>query len=381
MASQSGHDQYMQMCLDLANKASGQTSPNPLVGAVVLDSDGNIVGQGYHERAGMPHAEPVALAVAGEKARGGTIYVNLEPCCHQGRTPPCADALIASGIKSVIVGTGDPFDKVQGGGLAKLRDAGINVTVGVMERECRYINRGFFKSVQKGLPWLELKLAATLDGRIADHEGVSRYVTSSKALEYVQTLRSEVDCIIVGARTARLDNPKLTVRMPDNSDSERQPLRAVIDPYLTTRPDSELARGGKTILYCLNESLSEAKHFDSESIEIVPVNSTQGSKTRISLTAVMQDLNKRGMRRVMSEGGGILAGGLFDENLVDQLYWFVAPKLLADQTASPAVASNARRSLPDAIMLEDLAVESYHPDFLFTALISGRSAFIHDSQP
>jgi diaminohydroxyphosphoribosylaminopyrimidine deaminase/5-amino-6-(5-phosphoribosylamino)uracil reductase len=144
LASQSSHDQYMQMCLDLANKASGQTSPNPLVGAVVLDCDGNIVGQGYHERAGMPHAEPAALAVAGTKARGGTIYVNLEPCCHQGRTPPCADALIASGIKSVIVGTGDPFDKVQGGGLAKLRAAGISVTVGVMERECRYINRGFF---------------------------------------------------------------------------------------------------------------------------------------------------------------------------------------------------------------------------------------------
>lgn len=381
MASQSSHEQYMQMCLDLANKASGQTSPNPLVGAVVLDSDGNIVGQGYHERAGMPHAEPVALAVAGEKARGGTIYVNLEPCCHQGRTPPCADALIASGIESVVVGTGDPFDKVQGGGLAKLRAAGIAVTVGVMERECRYINRGFFKSVQKGLPWLELKLAATLDGRIADHEGVSRYVTSSKALEYVQKLRSEVDCIIVGARTARLDNPRLTARNADMSDAERQPLRVVIDPYLTTRSDSELARGGKTILYCLNESLSESKHFDSESIEIVPVNSIEGTKTRLSLTAVMQDLNKRGMRRVLSEGGGILAGGLFDEDLVDQLYWFVAPKLLTDQTASPAVASSARRSLPDAIMLEELAVESYHPDFLFTALISGRAAFIHDSQP
>ncbi|MBK9618455.1 MAG: bifunctional diaminohydroxyphosphoribosylaminopyrimidine deaminase/5-amino-6-(5-phosphoribosylamino)uracil reductase RibD [Candidatus Obscuribacter sp.] len=381
MASQSSHDQYMQMCLDLANKASGQTSPNPLVGAVVLDCDGNIVGQGYHERAGMPHAEPAALAVAGTKARGGTIYVNLEPCCHQGRTPPCADALIASGIKSVIVGTGDPFDKVQGGGLAKLRAAGISVTVGVMERECRYINRGFFKSVQKGLPWLELKLAATLDGRIADCDGLSRYVTSQKALEYVQKLRSEVDCIIVGARTARLDNPKLTVRMPDNSDSERQPLRAVIDPYLTTRPDSELARGGKTILYCLNESLGDAKHFDSDSIEIVPVSCIEGTIAKLSLTAVMQDLNKRGMRRVLSEGGGVLAGGLLDEDLVDQLYWFVAPKLLADQAASPAVASTERRCLPDAIMLEDLAVESYHPDFLFTALISGRAAFIHDSQP
>lgn len=381
MASQSSHDQYMQMCLDLANKASGQTSPNPLVGAVVLDCDGNIVGQGYHERAGMPHAEPVALAVAGEKARGGTIYVNLEPCCHQGRTPPCADALIASGIKSVIVGTGDPFDKVQGGGLAKLRAAGITVTVGVMERECRYINRGFFKSVQKGLPWLELKLAATLDGRIADYDGLSRYVTSAKALDYVQKLRSEVDCIIVGARTARLDNPKLTVRMPDASDSERQPLRAVIDPYLTTRPDSELARGGKTILYCLNESFHEAKPFDSDSIEIVPVSCIEGTIAKLSLTAVMQDLNKRGMRRVLSEGGGVLAGGLFDEDLVDQLYWFVAPKLLADQAASSAVASTERRSLPDAIMLEDLAVESYHPDFLFTALISGRAAFIHDSQP
>lgn len=381
MASQSSHDQYMQMCLDLASKASGQTSPNPLVGAVILDLDGNIVGQGYHERAGMPHAEPVALAAAGDRARGGTIYVNLEPCCHEGRTPPCADALIASGIKSVIVGTGDPFDKVKGGGLAKLRAAGITVAVGVMERECRYINRGFFKSVQKQLPWLELKLAATLDGRIADCDGLSRYVTGPKALEYVQMLRSEVDCIIVGARTARLDNPKLTVRMPNQGDCERQPLRAVIDPYLTTRADSELARGGKTILYCLNESLDAAKHFDSDSVEIVPVSCIEGTIAKLSLTAVMQDLNKRGMRRVLSEGGGVLAGGLFDEDLVDQLYWFVAPKLLTDQAASPAVASTERRCLPDAIMLEDLAVESYHPDFLFTALISGRTAFIHDSQP
>jgi diaminohydroxyphosphoribosylaminopyrimidine deaminase/5-amino-6-(5-phosphoribosylamino)uracil reductase len=144
----------------------------------------------------------------------------------------------------------------------------------------------------------------------------------------VQKLRSEVDCIIVGARTARLDNPKLTVRMPDNSDSERQPLRAVIDPYLTTRPDSELARGGKTILYCLNESLGDAKHFDSDSIEIVPVSCIEDTIAKLSLTAVMQDLNKRGMRRVLSEGGGVLAGGLLDEDLVDQLYWFVATKVI-----------------------------------------------------
>lgn len=310
----------MQRCLDLAASAEGRTSPNPMVGSLVLNADGAVIGEGFHKKAGLAHAEvealnAAALAAGSEAARGGTLYVNLEPCCHFGRTPPCSDRVIASGVRRVVVGCADPNPKVAGGGLQALRDAGIEVAVGVLESQCRYLNRGFFKAMASGLPWLALKMALSLDGRIADRSGGSKYISGSDSRQLVMNLRNRFDCVLVGANTARLDNPSLDVR---GLEDGRNPIRAVIDPNLSlSSGDARIfSPAGETILFALPGSGLGVEL--PERVKLIEL--TGDGDKEINLTEALRRLRMEGVQSVLCEGGGRLAGALLDRGLVDELY-------------------------------------------------------------
>lgn len=232
-------EDFMTVCLGLARQAEGRTAPNPMVGAIVVSSEGIIVGRGAHRAAGQPHAEVVALEEAAEAARDGTLYVNLEPCTHHGRTAPCVPAIVASGVKRVVIGMPDPHHIVDGAGIKALREANLDVTVGVLEQECHFLNRAFIKRVVKKLPWVVLKLATTLDGRIADRNGKSRWVTGTEARQFVHELRNRLDCVLVGRGTVQADDPSLTVREVSRS---RDPARAVLDTNLSISPSSRICK-------------------------------------------------------------------------------------------------------------------------------------------
>lgn len=336
----------MHRCLELAAVAEGRTSPNPMVGSVVV-RDGKIIGEGYHHAAGQNHAEVNALLEAGD-AEGATIYVNLEPCCHFGRTPPCSKLLIDKKIKRVVIALKDPDARVAGGGIAELRAAGVEVTTGVLEAEGRFLNRGFLKAQEESLPWLSLKMALTLDGRIADREGQSKYVTGNASRQFVMTLRDKYDCVLIGAATARLDNPRLNVRNLATDEDHGAPLKAVFDPNLTVGPAARLFEGGgKVVLFCHERLLHKQSDYPA-GCTLLGVAENFDGKTQLSLRPCLQQLLDMGVHKILCEGGGRLAGSLLQEELVDELYWMVAPKMLIDESALPAVASPIFRSIKDA---------------------------------
>ncbi|MBX9570247.1 MAG: bifunctional diaminohydroxyphosphoribosylaminopyrimidine deaminase/5-amino-6-(5-phosphoribosylamino)uracil reductase RibD [Candidatus Obscuribacterales bacterium] len=344
---------YMRRCIELARKAEGRSSPNPLVGAVVLDQQGNFAGEGFHPKAGQPHAEVFALDQAGENARGGTLYVNLEPCCHFGKTPPCADRVIASGISRVVYGLQDPNPKVLGGGLDKLRQANIQVDGPLLEAECAKLNRAFIKRITKGMPWVALKIASTLDGRIADRYSKSQWITGAESRKYVHELRNRFDCVFVGTNTVIQDNPSLTVR--DINDS-RNPHRAIPDAQLKIRTDSKIFvenPGVRTFLFTTEENLLRVRSGDNKSypanVELVPVTLVDG---KVHIEECLKHLSLSGILTVLCEGGGRLAASLLEQNLVDELFWFCAPKLLVDQSALNSLSGSAPRTMESIIELE-----------------------------
>jgi len=344
---------YMRRCIELARKAEGRSSPNPLVGAVVLDQQGNFAGEGFHPKAGQPHAEVFALDQAGENARGGTLYVNLEPCCHFGKTPPCADRVIASGISRVVYGLQDPNPKVLGGGLEKLRQANIQVDGPLLEAECAKLNRAFIKRITKGMPWVALKIASTLDGRIADRYSKSQWITGAESRKYVHELRNRFDCVFVGTNTVIQDNPSLTVRnLPDS----RNPHRAVLDANLRIPASSKVfdcAQGVRTFLFTRKESIASLnstkdKEKYNENIEMIPVAMLD---SKVKLEECLSYLSLQGVLTVLCEGGGKLAASLLESNLVDELFWFCAPKLLIDEDARPSLCGSAQRPMGSILEL------------------------------
>jgi diaminohydroxyphosphoribosylaminopyrimidine deaminase/5-amino-6-(5-phosphoribosylamino)uracil reductase len=360
---------FMRRALELAQEAEGFTAPNPMVGAVVVSPDGRIVGEGYHHAPGLPHAEVEALNQAGDQSVGATLYVNLEPCCHFGRTPPCSKKIIEHKLARVVVGIADPNPKVAGGGLKELSEAGIELTVGVLESECGYLNRGFFKAIKENLPWLSLKMALTLDGRIADRTAASRYVTGATARKFVMALRAAYDAVLIGANTARLDDPQLDVRLGDDSEKVlRNPVRAVLDPNYTVKPDARIfASQGKTIIFYRQESLVKPSDYHS-SCSLVPLSESPEGTGRLDTRAALQYLLEQGCQKVLCEGGGQLAGSLIDAGLVDELYWFVAPKMLVDQQALPVVASANTRLMADSVEWQITGANFLGDDLLISAL-------------
>jgi diaminohydroxyphosphoribosylaminopyrimidine deaminase/5-amino-6-(5-phosphoribosylamino)uracil reductase len=333
--------QHMAQALRLAARGLYTTQPNPRVGCVIAHGD-EVVGSGWHQRAGEPHAEVHALREAGERARGATAYVTLEPCAHHGRTPPCADALVAAGVARVVVAAEDPFPQVAGRGIEKLRAAGIDVDIGLLRDEARELNIGFFSRIERGRPFVRLKLAMSLDGRTALANGESKWITGEASRADVQRWRARSSAILTGSGTVLADNPHLTVRLPEG-EAHTSPLRVVLDRRLRTPAGSHVLDGDPPtlLLHAAAAPRGDDRHAHAE-LAAVP---EQGGA--LDLHAVLALLAERGCNEVHVEAGPTLCGVLFAAGLVDELLLYVAPVLLGDAARPllrlPSLADMAER--------------------------------------
>ena len=316
----------MRAALALARRGLGTTWPNPSVGCVIV-RDGRVVGRGYTAPGGRPHAEPVALAMAGPQAKGATAYVTLEPCCHWGRSPPCTDALIVAGIARIVVAARDPDPRVNGQGLAKLKAAGIEVTTGLLEAEALDTLTGFSHRITLGRPMVTLKLASTLDGRIATHAGESQWITGAAARRLAHAMRGRHDAVMVGVGTVLADNPELTCRIPGFRPTPV--VRIVADSHLRTPLTSRLlaTAGDIPTWFLLREgtNLAREEAFTTIGAKLIKI---PGSPAGVDLTAAMTALGAAGLTRVLVEGGGQLAAALLRADLVDHIAWFHAPTVM-----------------------------------------------------
>ncbi len=331
---------YMARALRLAERGLYTTAPNPRVGCVIV-RDGRVVGEGWHVRAGEAHAEVHALSMAGAAARGADVYVTLEPCSHHGRTPPCAEALLAAGVARVVAAMGDPNPKVAGGGLALLRRHGIVAAHGLLEAEARALNPGFIARMTRGRPWVTLKIAASLDGRTALANGVSQWITGPAARSDVQRWRARSCAILTGVGTVLADDPRLTVR---KSETGRQPLRVVVDSRLRTPPQARVLQGASTLIACLAGQEERAARLRALGAEVLELPAHDG---RVCLASLMQALAARAINEVLAEAGAVLNGALLQQGLADELLLYYAPILLGDAARGmfglPAFADMERR--------------------------------------
>ncbi|AKU91238.1 bifunctional diaminohydroxyphosphoribosylaminopyrimidine deaminase/5-amino-6-(5-phosphoribosylamino)uracil reductase RibD [Vulgatibacter incomptus] len=332
----SAAESFMRRAIEEARKALGRTSPNPPVGAVLV-KEGRVVGVGHHARAGGPHAEAAALADAGEEARGADLYVTLEPCDHQGRTPPCSAAIVRAGVARVFVGTPDPNPIVSGRGIQRLEAEGIPVEVGPLEAECEALIEGWTSFIRSGRPWVIAKVAATLDGRIATRTGDSRWITGDEARARVHRLRDEVDAVIVGRGTVEADDPLLTARIPGGRD----PLRVILDSGLGIAPDAKLLTApssAKTLIACVGPAAPErADRLRAAGAEVVECASWGG---RVDLAFLLAHLAARGVVQVLVEGGARVFGAFLEAGLVDRLLVHYGPVVFGGGPAwtdAPAV--------------------------------------------
>ena len=355
---------FMREALAQAAAVLGRTSPNPAVGCVMV-KQGRVIARAATAPGGRPHAEPQAIAIAGKRAAGATAYISFEPCAHFGQTPPCADALIAVGIKRAVVGCLDPYPPVRGRGVAKLRRAGIAVDVGLLEEQCRQLNEGFIARVTRRRPFVLLKLAMSLDGRIAaPHPG--GWISSENSRELAHRWRNECDAVMVGAGTVIADNPRLTCRLKGGRD----PVRIVVDAALRTPSDARVYRlrsPASTLLVTIPENLTRAQQlYARRQVEVMAV---RGSAQGVDLRALMRDLAKRGWSKVLLEGGAHLAAAALRAKVVDRVAFFVAPRIFGAGT--PAVEGLPTVRVSDGVELSNLRAT---PDRL--RLAAGRRATV-----
>ena len=352
---------WMRRALQLAALAEGCTSPNPLVGAVVLDADGALVGEGFHARAGQPHAEVGALAQAGAAAKGGTIVVTLEPCCHHGRTPPCADAVIAAGIQRVVVALTDPDPRVAGGGIQRLRDAGLEVISGVLEAEAAHQNRAFVHRVQSGRPWGVLKWAMGLDGRTALTNGASQWISGPSARSWVHQLRASCDAVIVGGGTVRADDPLLTSRGRRNPEPLRVVLSRSLDlPEQAKLWDQQLA---PTLVAHGAEAPQQAQaRVDSAGVECLALNASEPEP-------LLQQLAIRGCNRVLWECGPSLAAAALQQGCVQELAVVIAPKLMGGALARTPLGELGYTAMDQVTTLSLASAQQLGDDLLLQGLL------------
>jgi diaminohydroxyphosphoribosylaminopyrimidine deaminase/5-amino-6-(5-phosphoribosylamino)uracil reductase len=362
------HDEhYMKMALRLATLGAGSVSPNPMVGAVVVQ-DGEVVGQGWHNRYGEPHAEVVALRDAGDRSRGATLYVTLEPCNHHGKTPPCTEAILAAGIKRLVTAILDPNHMVGGGGAAFLREKGIQVETGLLAQESRYLNETWFTWLEIGLPFVIAKAACSLDGKIATRTGDSKWLTSETARGFGHRLRHECDAILVGIGTVLADNPQLTARRPRRSGND--PIRVVLDSHLRIPPDAHLLHlksSAPTWVVCT--AAAPAEKFQALKALDVDVLVMPEDKGRVALKPLLQELGCRQVQSLLLEGGAEVLGAFLDQRLVDKFYFFYAPKILGGKDAYPAVAGQGVASLSEAHQARDLTLRRLGPDLLVSGYL------------
>ena len=360
--SEDGEDvHWMRLAIKLARRMKGQTSPNPCVGAVLV-KEGRLISSGYHEGAGTPHAEVVALKNAGENAKGCTLYVTLEPCCHYGRTPPCTDAIIAAGVKRVVAATLDPNPLVNGNGVRKLLEAGIEVKVGVVEDEAKKLIEDFAKYIATKVPFVTLKLASSLDGKIATKLGESRWITSERSRRIAQKLRREHAAVLVGINTVLADDPLLLVR---SKGVRRQPIRVVVDSKARLPTSSALCR-------TLSQAplwLATTKHADAErlaELETLGVRTliVDDANGRVDLRSLMRKLGELEVMSVLIEGGGEIAWSALKDGIVDRVVWFIAPMIIGGRDAKDAVAGEGVERLSEAFKLCNIKVRRVGSDLM-----------------
>jgi diaminohydroxyphosphoribosylaminopyrimidine deaminase / 5-amino-6-(5-phosphoribosylamino)uracil reductase len=332
---------HMARALQLAARGLYTTDPNPRVGCVIV-RDGRVIGEGWHERAGEPHAEVVALRAAGPQARGAGLYVTLEPCCHTGRTPPCADALIAAGIARVVCSAVDPNPKVAGSGIARLQAAGIDVSVGVLAAEARELNVGFFSRFERGRPWVRLKLAMSIDGRTAPASGERVWISSEASRADVQVWRARSGAILTGAGTVRSDDPRLDVRLAYGS-WVRQPLRVLLDPMLSCSIGAKLFHGEGALVFAATDAPVRAPQPTQGSVRVERLPRAAGG---LDLRAVIARLTELEINELLVECGPRLAGAFMLSKLVDELLLYVAPALLGADAAPLMHVSGLRSAGP-----------------------------------
>lgn len=358
---------FMGLALDEARKGVGRTSPNPAVGAVLV-KNGRILARGFHAKAGTPHAEVVALGQAKGKARGADLYTTLEPCDHFGRTPPCSVAILEAGIRRVVCGSADPNPLVNGKGVGRLRKGGVEVITGVLREEADALNRPFFKAVQRGLPYVTLKAAVTLDGKLATGTGDSRWVTSEQARERVHQLRDQADAIMVGANTVLRDDPLLTTRLP--AGQGRDAVRLVVDSHLRIGPKAKIFNprsSARCIVATLeSERSARARALIKAGAELWTVPAKAG---RVDVKKLLQRAAKAGLNHVLVEGGAELFGTLLRDRLADELWLFLAPKLVGATGLSWAGELGIKR-MAKALAVGAPKVEQVGPDLLLRAALS-----------
>jgi diaminohydroxyphosphoribosylaminopyrimidine deaminase/5-amino-6-(5-phosphoribosylamino)uracil reductase len=350
----------MERALALAELAKGRTSPNPLVGCVVVKDD-EIIGEGYHEKAGEPHAEVVALRDAGDVS-DATVFVTLEPCCHEGRTPPCVDLLRERKPKRVIAAMEDPNPKVAGCGIEALREAGVDVSVGLLEDQARVQNEVFIKYITTGLPFVVAKCGMSLDGKIATRTGDSRWVTGEESRKQVHQIRNQVDAILVGSRTVMLDDPSLTTRLPQ--DNTKDPIRVILDSSEYLGSDRKVF----TIESNAPTWIAVAEKREIEGVdEIIKVPTGSGG---LDIEFLMRELARREVTSVLIEGGGTTLGSAFESGIVDKVMFFVAPKIIGGREAVSAVDGIGSEMMADAVQLERMQATAVGNDILIEAYVS-----------
>jgi diaminohydroxyphosphoribosylaminopyrimidine deaminase/5-amino-6-(5-phosphoribosylamino)uracil reductase len=353
------HEQYLSQAIELARRAEGDTRPNPMVGCVVV-REGEVLARGYHHQAGDAHGEVDALQkLAPGEARGADLYVNLEPCCVHGRTPPCTEAIVDAGIKRVFIGTVDTNPRVQGAGIEALRAAGIEVVVGVSEEDSRRVNEAYFKTMEEGRPFVSAKWAMSLDGKIGTHSGESAWITGEAARRRVHQLRDTHDAVLVGTGTLLADDPRLTCRI----DAGRDPVRVVLDARLRAPLSSRVYDREGTVVF-VDEAIAEERASELTEKRASVVGLPTDAQGRFEARQVLASLLDFDVMSVLVEGGGTLFGTLFDAGLVDRVYAFVAPVVLGGRDAIPAVGGEGVERMASALRLRDVRVEPIGEDVL-----------------
>jgi len=353
---------FMKIAVKEGYKGLGWTSPNPPVGAILVDPlTKKIIAKGHHKKFGYPHAEVEAINKAKEKAKGSILYVTLEPCSHYGKTPPCTEKIIEAGISKVVCGIRDP-NPIAKGGLEYLKSKGIEVKVGVLEREVKILTRFFLSHILRKRPWVIMKVASSLDGRIAVSTGESKWITGEKARKYAHKLRHICDAILVGKNTILKDNPDLTCRLIKG----KNPIRIVLDTYLSLEPNFkifEVNKNKKTIVVCGEKAdFQKEKFLKDKRIEVwrLPL-----EKEKIDLNALLEKCNENNICSILVEGGGKVHGSFLEKNLVDEIFYMIGPVIIGDRKGTLAVEREPLKSLKEALFLKNLEIKKLGDSFLF----------------
>ena len=362
---------FMAAALRLAVLGRGRTSPNPMVGAVVV-ANGRVVGRGYHRRAGGPHAEVIALRQAGRRSRGATLYISLEPCSHdRKRTPPCVPLILRSGVRRVVAAMRDPNRSVNGRGLRALKAAGLNVEEGCLSEEAERLNAAYCRWQRTGRPLVILKAGMTLDGKVATGRGESQWITGARARQHAHRLRARVDAIMVGIGTVKKDDPQLTVRLPGQV---RQPLRIVVDSLATISPRTKILspglRNGTLVAITDRAPVSRRTRLQNLGVNVLVLKSRQG---KVPLESLLNTLGRLGITSVLIEGGSELNAAALEEGLVDRVAFYIAPRLLGGQDAKGVIGGRSPLRLAGATTITDMSVQRIGPDLLIEgAVTAGR---------